>query len=86
MPGLHPLCLPARSCPRSSLPLAAGSCGCPSGPPGPWGSQTPAVAVALPWPLASARLPGEPAGFAPHSALDWSLCLPSLSLLLVSSV
>ena len=35
--------------------------------------------------LASARLPGEPAGFAPHSALDWLLCLPSLSLLLVSS-
>lgn len=32
--------------------------------------------------LASARLPGEPARFfAPHSALDWLLCLPSLSLL-----
>lgn len=34
---------------------------------------------------ASAQLPGEPAGFAPHPALDWSLCLPSLLPLLVSS-
>lgn len=59
-PRLRLLCLPARSCPRSSLRLAAGSCSCPAGPPGPWGSQTPAAAAAPPWPPASAWLPGEP--------------------------
>lgn len=71
-----PLGLPAHSCPRSSLRPAAGSCGCPAGPPGPWGSRTPAAAAAPPWPLASGCLPREPAGFVPHPALDWSLGLP----------
>lgn len=50
-------CLPARSCPRSSPRPAAGRCGCPAEPPGPWGSQTPAAAAAPPWPP---PLPGSP--------------------------
>lgn len=74
--GLCPLHLPARSCPHSSRRPAAGRYGCPAGPPGLWGFQTPAAAAAPPWPAASGGLPREPASFEPHPALDWSPAFP----------